>query len=303
MSLPHFLQLSDYSSAQLDALIERGIVLKTLQQSAKCPKPLSGKYIALLFAKPSTRTRLSFEIGVRQLGGDVVFLTKDQMQLGRGESPADTARVISSMTDAIVIRETDHETLLQFRDASVVPVINALSKSSHPCQLLADMQTYREHRGDIRGRIVVWLGDGNNMCYSYIEAAQQFGFQLRISAPEGFEPQGKFPECVHLVRDPKDAVRGAHLLVTDTWRSMGDSVSSEADKQKRHKIFAGHQLNRALLELADKDATYMHCLPAYRGQEISAELMDDPDTLIWDEAENRLHAQKALLEFVIQHTC
>lgn len=296
----HFLRLSDYSTEQLQALIERAISLKRLQREGRCPKPLKDKHVVLMFSKPSTRTRLSFEVGVRQLGGNPIFLSAEQTQLGRGESPADTARVMSTMADAIVIRETNHRSLTEFCKAAQVPVINALSEVAHPCQLLADMQTYSEHRGDIKNRIVVWLGDGNNMCQSYIEAAQRFQFQLRISGPKGFEPREKLPSCTEIIHDPVDAARGAHLLVTDTWLSMGQAESEEDEKQKRRDIFSPYQLNRALLSVAHKNAVYMHCLPAYRGEEISAELIDDPNTLIWEEAENRLHTQKALLEFVLQ---
>lgn len=298
MKLPHFLQLSDYGGEQLRALVERAGELKTLHRNGEHPQSLAAKHVVMLFSKPSTRTRLSFEVGIRQMGGHAIFFPREQLQLGHGESPGDTARVLSTMADAIVARETDHQVLTELRDHATVPVINALSAQAHPCQLLADMQTYREHRGDIEGRIVTWLGDGNNMCRTYIEASQLFGFQLRVSTPAGAEPSVPLPESASLVSDPGDAVRGAHLVVTDTWQSMGQKSMTAAEKRRRRKLFMRYQLNRELLALAAEDAVYMHCLPAYRGEEISAELMDNPDTLIWDEAENRLHAQKSLLEFI-----
>jgi ornithine carbamoyltransferase len=300
MPLPHFLRLSDLGAKDLHVIIKRAVAMKALQRRKACPTPLSGMHVILIFSKPSTRTRLSFEIGIRQLGGSAIFLSADQTQLGRGESITDTARVLSSMADMVVIRETNHDALIQFRDAASIPVINALSESAHPCQLLADMQTYHEHRGEIKDHIVLWLGDGNNMCKSYIEAAQLFGFQLRISTPKGFEPDQELPDCAQIIHDPREAAEGAQLLVTDTWHSMGGAINDQSQKKNLREKFADYQLNQELLSLAHKDAVYLHCLPAYRGDEISAELMDRPDSLIWHAAENRLHAQKALIELIAE---
>ena len=235
-----------------------------------------------------------------QLGGHAMFLSPRDTQLGRGEPIEDSARVMSSMLDIIMIRTFEHEKIERFAEYSTVPVINALTDDYHPCQLLADMQTYAEHRGEIRGKRVCWVGDGNNMCNSYINAARQFDFELNIACPEGYEPMAQLladnSDRVKIVRDPEEAASGAHLLVTDVWASMGQ----EEQQARREQDFAGYQVNQALLSVAADDAIYMHCLPAHRDEEISGELMDRPDSVIWDEAENRLHAQKALIEFLLQ---
>ena len=253
----------------------------------------------MIFAKSSTRTRVSFEAGMAQLGGHAMFLSAQDTQLGRGEPIEDSARVISSMVDIVMIRTFGHDVVERFAAYSSVPVINALTDDYHPCQLLADMQTYVEHRGAIAGKTVAWIGDGNNMAQSYINAARQFDFELRIACPEGFEPRRDLLEAnsdrVSVLRDPVAAAAGAHLVVTDVWASMGQ----EAEQKKREQAFAGYQVNSELMSRAATDALYMHCLPAHRGEEISAELMDAPDTVIWDEAENRLHAQKALMETLL----
>jgi ornithine carbamoyltransferase len=255
--------------------------------------------MAMIFAKASTRTRVSFEAGMTQLGGSAMFLSSSATQIGRGEPIEDTARVISSMVDIVMIRTFDHEDIQTFAAHSSVPVINALTDDFHPCQLLADMQTWFEHRGDMRGKIVCWLGDGNNMCHSYINAAKILGFNLRIACPEGYEPSPSVVaaagDAVTIEPDPKIAASGAHLLVTDVWASMGQ----EAEANDRNNALQAYQLNHELLDLADAEAIYLHCLPAHRGEEITAELMDDPNSVIWDEAENRLHAQKALVEFLL----
>ena len=255
--------------------------------------------MAMIFAKASTRTRVSFEAGMTQLGGSAMFLSSSATQMGRGEPIEDTARVISSMVDIVMIRTFDHEDIQTFAAHSSVPVINALTDDFHPCQLLADMQTWFEHRGDMRGKTVCWLGDGNNMCHSYINAAKILGFNLRIACPEGYEPSPSVVaaagDAVTIEPDPKIAASGAHLLVTDVWASMGQ----EAEANERNNALQAYQLNRELLDLADAEAIYLHCLPAHRGEEITAELMDDPNSVIWDEAENRLHAQKALVEFLL----
>lgn len=295
----HFLSLLDLSPGELDALIDRAIELKAAQRARRESPQFPGAVLAMIFAKSSTRTRVSFEAGMAQLGGHAMFLSPEDTQLGRGEPIEDTARIVSSMVDAIVIRTFGHELIERFAAHAQAPVINALTDTYHPCQLLADMQTYREQRGSIAGRRVCWLGDGNNMCHSYINAARQFDFELRIACPEGFEPDAALLAAnaarVRVLRDAREAARDADLLVTDVWASMGQ----EDQQARRARALAPYQLNGELLGVAASDALYMHCLPAHRGEEISAALMDAPDTLIWDEAENRLHAQKALLEWLL----
>lgn len=299
MSARHFLSLLDFSPEELLRLVGRAIELKGLHRRRADPAPLKGRVLGMIFEKSSTRTRVSFETGMVQLGGHAVFLSPGDTQLGRGETVEDSARVISSMVDVIMIRTFAHTIVERFAASSSVPVINALTDRFHPCQLLADMQTYREHRGDIAGQSVAWVGDGNNMCQSYINAARQFDFELRIACPPGFEPDEKIVaeggKHIALVRKPADAVAGAALVVTDVFASMGQ----ESEQQLRRQQFAGYQVNADLMSNAASRAIYMHCLPAHRGEEISAELMDSPDSVIWDEAENRLHSQKALLEFLL----
>ena len=295
----HFLTLSDLTSDELRGIISRAQELKALQREGIPHPRYPGKVLAMLFAKASTRTRVSFEVGMRQLGGSALFLSSADTQLGRGEPVEDTARVLSSMVDLVMIRTHDHHSVERFAEVASVPVINGLTDDYHPCQLLADMQTWFEHRGDIRGRRVCWLGDGNNMCHSYINAARLLDFELVVACPDGYQPASQLlsenSDRVRIVHDPVDAVQGADLLVTDVWASMGQ----EAEQQARSAAMAPYQLNRALLSQAAPDALYMHCLPAHRDEEISAELMAAGDTVIWDEAENRLHAQKALIEFLL----
>lgn len=295
----HFLTLGDLTSAELRRIIARAGELKTMQHNGIPHASLPGRTLAMIFEKASTRTRVSFEAGMVQLGGHALFLSPRDMQLGRGEPIEDTAVVISSMVDAVMIRTHEHSTLERFAARSTVPVINGLSNDYHPCQLLADMQTWFERRGDIAGRRVCWLGDGNNMCQSYINAARMLDFELVIACPEGYQPRGDLlaasGDRVRVIHDPMQAVIGADLLVTDVWASMGD----EHEAQTRADAMMPFQLNRHLLAAANPDAMYLHCLPAYRDQEITAELLDAPDTVIWAEAENRLHAQKALLEFLL----
>jgi len=297
--LKHFLTLQDFTPAQLHQLLIRGIELKAMQHAGEVYQPLKNKTLAMIFEKSSTRTRISFEIGMTQLGGHAVFLSPNGTQIGRGEPIEDTAKVISSMADGIMIRTFAHQTVETLATHSRVPVINALTDDFHPCQLLADMQTYYEQRGSIEGKTVLWVGDGNNMCHSYINAALQYGFKLRISTPEGYEPNRRFVEGneAHIteIRDPMEAAEGVYLVVTDVWASMGQ----EEEQKKREKAFKDYQVTRALMAQADKDALFMHCLPAHRGEEVSAEIMDDPKSVVWDEAENRLHAQKALLEYLL----
>ena len=303
MSTRHFLSLMDCTPEELSGLIRRAIELKDLRQRGVLHEPLKNRVLGMIFEKASTRTRLSFEAGMIQLGGQAIFLSPRDTQLGRGEPISDSAIVMSRMLDAVMIRTFAHSTLTEFAAHSRVPLINGLSDDLHPCQLLADMQTFVEQRGSIQGKTVAWVGDGNNMCNSYIEAAQQFDFQLRVACPEGYEPKAEFlaaaGERVQIVRDPLQAVAGAHLVSTDVWTSMGQ----EEETAKRLKLFAPYQVNRALLDAADPSVIFLHCLPAHRGEEISMDLLDDPRAFAWDQAENRLHAQKALLEFLVEPAC
>ncbi len=300
MSARHFLSLLDCTPAELSSLIRRGVELKALRNRGGLFEPLKNRVLGMIFEKASTRTRLSFEAGMIQLGGQAIFLSPRDTQLGRGEPIGDCAIVMSRMLDAVMIRTFAHSTLTEFAAHSRVPVINGLSDDLHPCQLLADMQTFLEHRGAIQGKTVAWIGDGNNMCNSYIEAALQFDFQLRVACPEGYEPDQRFlalaGERVQIVRDPREAVAGAHLVSTDVWTSMGQ----EEETAQRLKLFAPYQVTRELLDLAASDVLFMHCLPAHRGEEISLDLLDDPRSVAWDQAENRLHAQKALLEMLVE---
>ncbi|MCD5995097.1 ornithine carbamoyltransferase [Pseudomonas sp. CDFA 602] len=303
MNARHFLSMMDYTPDELLGLIRRGVELKDLRNRGVLFEPLKNRVLGMIFEKSSTRTRLSFEAGMIQLGGQAIFLSHRDTQLGRGEPIADSAKVMSRMLDAVMIRTYAHSNLIEFAANSRVPVINGLSDDLHPCQLLADMQTYLEHRGSIQGKTVAWIGDGNNMCNSYIEAAIQFDFQLRVACPSGYEPNPEFMalagDRVTLVRDPKVAVAGAHLVSTDVWTSMGQ----EEETARRMALFAPYQVTRALLDLADPEVLFMHCLPAHRGEEISVDLLDDARSVAWDQAENRLHAQKALLEFLVAPSC
>jgi ornithine carbamoyltransferase len=300
MSARHFLSLMDCTPDELVGLIRRGMELKDLRNRGVLFEPLKNRVLGMIFEKASTRTRLSFEAGMIQLGGQAIFLSPRDTQLGRGEPIGDAAIVMSRMLDAVMIRTFAHSTLTEFAANSRVPVINGLSDDLHPCQLLADMQTYQEQRGSIKGKTVAWIGDGNNMCNSYIEAAMQFDFQLRVACPEGYEPNATFlaaaGERVQVVRDPRTAVAGAHLVSTDVWASMGQ----EDEAAERLKLFQPYQVNRALLDAAADDVLFLHCLPAHRGEEISEDLLDDPRSAAWDQAENRLHVQKALLEFLVE---
>ena len=300
MSARHFLSLMDCTPDELVSLIRRGMELKDLRNRGVLFEPLKNRVLGMIFEKASTRTRLSFEAGMIQLGGQAIFLSPRDTQLGRGEPIGDAAIVMSRMLDAVMIRTFAHSTLTEFAANSRVPVINGLSDDLHPCQLLADMQTYQEHRGSIKGKTVAWIGDGNNMCNSYIEAAMQFDFQLRVACPEGYEPNATFlaaaGDRVQVMRDPLAAVAGAHLVSTDVWASMGQ----EDEAAERLKLFQPYQVNRALLDAAADDVLFLHCLPAHRGEEISEDLLDDPRSAAWDQAENRLHVQKALLEFLVE---
>ena len=269
--------------------------LKTIREQ----EPFKNHVLGMVFEKSSTRTRVSFEAGMAQLGGHAMFLSPRDTQLGRGEPLSDSSRVLSSMLDIIMIRTFGHDKITEFAEHSSVPVINGLTDDYHPCQLLADIQTFVEERGSIQGKTVAWIGDGNNMCHSYMLAAKQFGFHLNIACPEGYEPQNfvqdKASGHFSITHSPADAAKGAHLLVTDVWASMGQ----EEEQAKREKAFANFQVKPELLALAAKDALFMHCLPAHEGEEISAGLLDHPQSVVWQEAENRMHAQKALMEFLL----
>lgn len=300
MSQPrHFLTLHDFTASELDALIHRAIELKAIWRRGELHQPLIGKVLAMIFEKSSTRTRISFEAGMAQLGGSAIFLSPQDTQIGRGEPIADTAKVISSMVDAIMIRTFAHETAQQLAKNASKPVINALTDLCHPCQLLADVQTFVELRGAIKNAQVTWIGDGNNMCHSYINAASCFGFKLNISCPTHYQPDAKVlannPADIQLISDPIAAARGADLIVTDVWASMGQ----EAEQRERERAFADYQVNAKVMAAADKDAIFMHCLPAHRGEEVSSQVIDGAQSQVWTEAENRLHAQKALLEFLL----
>ena len=299
MSVRHFLTLNDLSRDELRGLIQRAIELKAKHTAGEIFEPLKNKVLGMVFEKSSTRTRVSFEAGMAQFGGHAIFLSSKDTQLGRGEPIEDSARVLSRMVDAVMIRTFEHDIIERFAAHSQVPVINALTNEYHPCQLLADMQTYFEHRGDIAGKTVAWIGDGNNMCHSYINAAKQFDFQLKIASPEGYLPDADIlaTGAAHasLANSARDAVTGADLIVTDVWASMGQ----EEEQAARERVFADYQVTAELMKLAKPDALFMHCLPAHRGEEVAAEVIDGQQSVVWDEAGNRLHSQKALLEFLI----
>ena len=295
----HFLTLLDLNPSELNWIIQRAIELKKIRTLKTPYEPFRNLVLGMIFEKSSTRTRVSFEAGMAQLGGQAIFLSSNDTQLGRGEPITDSARVISSMVDIVMIRTFSHTQVEEFAAHSRVPVINALTDDYHPCQLLADVQTFVEHRGSIKGKTVTWIGDGNNMCHSFINAARQFDFKLNIACPDGYLPNAQLMAInanrVQLIQNPKQAVIGSHLVVTDTWASMGQ----EDEKKARAASFENYQVNPALMNLADPEALFMHCLPAYRGLEISHDMFNDPRSVVFDEAENRLHAQKALMEFLL----
>ena len=299
MTTRHFLTMLDLSPDELDGIIKRAIELKAIHRSGALHEPLKNRVLAMVFEKSSTRTRMSFEAGMVQLGGTAIFLSPRDTQLGRGEPIEDSARVLSRMADIIMIRTFEHEKIERFAEFSQVPVINALTDMYHPCQLLADMLTWFERRGDIQGATVAFIGDGNNMCHSYINAATRFDFRLNIATPAGYKPDPDIVaaagERIGLSEDPLLAARDADLVVTDVWASMGQ----EEEQAKRERAFSGFQVNSELMAQAASDALFMHCLPAHRGEEVTAEVIDGPQSVVWDEAENRLHAQKALLELLL----
>ena len=298
----HFIDIRDHDGATLRRILEVASGYKrALKSGAATPKPLAGKVLALIFEKPSTRTRVSFEVGMRQLGGDVINLTANDMQMGRGETIADTARVLSRYVDAVMLRTFAHSRLQEFAQYATVPVINGLTDSSHSVQLMADIMTFEEHRGPIAGQVVAWCGDGNNVARTWIESAVRFGFTLRLATPKELQPPAEVVEWalaqgarIELVEDPAEAVRGARCVVTDTWVSMGDDPQSA-----RHNLLAPYRVTQELMAKAASDAIFMHCLPAHRGEEVTDEVIDGPQSVVFDEAENRLHAQKGVLAWAL----
>lgn len=305
----HFLDIHKTSAEDLRAMIDSAKSVKSAR--AGLPKaapdqdlPLKDRMVALIFEKPSTRTRVSFDVGVRQMGGQTMVLSGTDMQLGHGESIADTARVLSRYVDMIMIRTFEETTLLELAEHASVPVINGLTNRTHPCQIMADIQTFEEHRGSIKGKKVVWCGDGNNVCASFLHAAGQFGFDLTFTGPEPLDPEAEFVDLarakgstVEIIRDPIEAVQNADLVVADTWVSMHDSQTT---KERRHNQLRGYQVNDALMAHAKDDALFMHCLPAHREEEATSSVMDGKHSVIFDEAENRLHAQKAVMRWCMQ---
>lgn len=296
----HFINLDDFDGATLRGILDVAVELK--QRLAKGDKPalLKDKMLAMIFERQSTRTRVSFDVGMRQLGGQTMFLSGQEMQLSREETLSDTARVMSRYVDAIMIRILTHADLVELADASSVPVINGLTRRAHPCQVMADVMTFEEHRGPIKGAKVAWVGDSNNVLASWVNAAELFEAELTIAVPEDYWPEKdlladikKAGALVRLIEDPEEAVRGADLVIADTWVSMGDTDAAE-----RRRVLKPYQVNTRLLGLADKDALFMHCLPAHRGDEVTDEVIDGPQSVVFDEAENRLHAQKAILCWV-----
>ncbi len=295
----HFLSLLDFTTEELHKLLARATELKQMLRAGEEHTTLKNRTLAMVFEKSSTRTRISFEAGITQMGGHAIFLSPRDTQLGRGEPIEDSARVMSRMVDCIMVRTYNQKDLELFAHNSQVPVINGLTDLLHPCQLLADMQTYIENRGDIAGKTVAWIGDGNNMCHSYINAARQFDFKLNIACPTEYEPKDEVltpaADRCQIINDPMEAVAGADLVVTDVWASMGQ----EEEQKKREQAFANYQVNDKVMAQADRDALFMHCLPAHRGEEVTASVIDRPDSIVWEEAENRMHSQKALMEFLL----
>jgi ornithine carbamoyltransferase len=302
-STRHFLDLSEIPAAELRRILDASYRIKTRRRKGESlpERPLAGKVLAMVFDKPSTRTRVSFDVGMRELGGQTIMLSGQEMQLGRGETIADTARVLSRFIDAIVIRILDHTAMLELARHAEVPVINGLTKRSHPCQVMADIFTFEEKKGPIEGRTVTWSGDANNVLASWIHAAQRFNFSLHVATPAGLEPQPWALEWarssgarIKLIRNPYEAVKGADAVVSDCWVSMGD-----ADEALRRKLLTPYQVNAELMAAAAKDAIFMHCLPAHRGEEVTEEVIDGPQSVVFDEAENRLHVQKGILAWCL----
>ncbi|MEO6929339.1 MAG: ornithine carbamoyltransferase [Casimicrobiaceae bacterium] len=295
----HFLQLADFSRDEIEHLFARTRWIKDRFKRYEIYQPLRDRTLAMVFEKASTRTRVSFEAGMNQLGGIAINLNRGDTQLARGEPIEDVARVISRMVDVVMIRTFEQTIIERFAAHSRVPVINGLTNEYHPCQILADMYTFVEHRGPLRGRTVAWIGDANNMCNTWLQAAELFDFKLHVSAPAGYalSPQRVEGHAAHFAAfgDPLDACRGADLVTTDVWTSMGQ----EAENDVRRTAFADWTVDTEMMGVAKPDALFMHCLPAHRGEEVSADVIDGPQSVVWDEAENRMHAQKALLEFLL----
>ncbi|WP_439923240.1 ornithine carbamoyltransferase [Nitrobacter sp. JJSN] len=298
----HFLDLFDVPTTELRAILDASVAMKKRRKEGRiADKPLDGKTLAMIFDKPSTRTRVSFDVGMRQLGGEAVMLTGAEMQLGRGETIADTAKVLSRFVDIIMIRILSHDALTELATHATVPVINGLTRRSHPCQVMADVMTFEEHRGPIKGRTVAWTGDDNNVLASWAHAAERFSFDLNVATPPELAPNKLLKDWIRssgarikLGTDPEAAVRGADCIVTDTWVSMGDK-----DGEHRHNLLKPYQVNAKLMSLAKPDAVFMHCLPAHRGDEVTDEVIDGPQSVVFDEAENRLHAQKGILAWCL----
>ena len=306
--MQHFLDINKIAPDQLRGILDEASRIKIARQGLSkgtkdLEKVLNGKMVALIFEKPSTRTRVSFDLGVRQMGGETMVLSGSELQLGHGETIADTARVLSRYVDLIMIRTFEEATLLEMADHATVPVINGLTNRTHPCQIMADILTFEEHSGPIRGKRVVWTGDGNNVCASFIHAAVQFGFDFVFTGPQTLEPEPEFMNeaqskgvRVEIIRDPVEAVTGADLVVTDTWISMHDSQTA---RERRHNQLRGYQVNDSLMKHAKPDAIFMHCLPAHRNEEVTSSVMDGLQSVVFDEAENRLHAQKAVMRWCL----
>ncbi|MBN8967369.1 MAG: ornithine carbamoyltransferase [Rhizobiales bacterium] len=299
--LRHFLDISVLPVADLRAILDASVAMKKNLKAGKPDRPLKDKTLAMIFERPSTRTRVSFEVGMRQLGGDAIMLTGQEMQLGRGETFADTARVLSRFVDIIMIRILSHDALTEMVEHASVPVINGLTRRSHPTQVMADVMTFEEHRGPIKGRVVAWVGDDNNVLASWMHAAQRFDFTVRVATPPELAPKKVLKDWIKasgapivIGTDPHEAVRGADCVVTDTWMSMGDK-----DAEQRHNLLKPYQVNAQLMALAKPGAIFMHCLPAHRGEEVTDEVIDGPQSVVFDEAENRLHAHKGILAWCL----
>ena len=297
----HFLNLDDFDYSELRGMLNAASSLKQRLKEGDRPRLLADKVLAMIFERQSTRTRVSFDVGMRQLGGETIMLTGTEMQLGRSETIADTAKVLSRYVDAIMIRTTDHARLLELTEHATIPVINGLTDDTHPCQLMADIMTFEEHRGPVAGRTFAWTGDGNNVLHSLLEASARFSFSLNVAVPEGSEPQENYVNWaranggkVRMTHSPEEAVSGADCVVTDTWVSM-----NQEHRARGHNVFGPYQVNAALMAKARPEALFMHCLPAYRGEEVTDEVIDGPHSVVFDEAENRLHAQKAVLAWCL----
>jgi ornithine carbamoyltransferase len=302
VTVRHFLDLSALDGRTLRAILDESARLKAVRRQANAPKPLAGRMLAMIFDSPSTRTRVSFDVGMRELGGETMLLTGQEMQLGRGETIADTARVLSRYVDAIVIRALDADLVAELAANATIPVINGLTKLTHPCQVMADILTFEEHKGPIAGRSIAWMGDANNVLASWVHAAGRFGFSLSIASPPELAPKPALLKWakengaeLKVTTDAETAAEGSDCIVTDTWVSMGDR-----ERERRHNLLRPYQVNSRLMALAKPDAVFMHCLPAHRGEEVTAEVIDGPQSVVFDEAENRLHAQKGILAWCLE---